>query len=449
MEPRLKIFILCLMTVLAALVSSSAHAQVIIRDTEIENTFKSWITPLLESAGMGDESVNLILVQSPEINAFVAGGANIFIYTGLINKTETPEELIGVMAHELGHITGGHLIRGRQAMERASYESILGTVLGIGAAILSGNGEAANAVITGSSSLAQRRYLAHSRVQESSADQAALKFMDSAQINPKGLISFMEKLESEEFLPAERQSEYVRTHPLTRNRISILENKVEQSGDLSIATPPSWSDEHARMKAKLLGFIDPGRVQWTYNDSDTSIPARYARAIAKYRENRVDQALAEIDGLIALEPDNPYFQELKGQMLVAFGRVAESLPYYRKAVTGAPEASLIRIDLGKALIESRGGDDSLREAIKILERALIDEPRSTRAHRLLATAYGKLGNEPVAKLHLAEEAVLQRRLPYAKELVNNALASLDQGSREALQARDLLADIAVLETQEE
>ena len=432
------------MVSLLALASASAHAQTIIRDTEIENTFKGWVAPLLEAGGLGDQSINLILVQSPQVNAFVAGGANIFIYTGLIERSDTPEEIIGVIAHELGHITGGHLVRSRDAMERASYESILGTVLGIGAAILTGDGGAASAVMAGGNSLAQRNYLAHSRVNESSADQAALKFLSNSHINPTGLKSFLEKLQSEEFLPTSRQSEYVRSHPLTRNRIDALETKIAESPYSKQPTPERWREEHARMKAKLIGFTDPGRVVWAYNDSDLSIQARYARAIARYRENKIEPALKEIDALIALEPENPYFQELKGQMLVGFGRIDQSLPHYRAAIEKAPGPSLIRIDMGKALMET-GEENNMREAITVLERALHDEPRSTRAHRLLATAYGRLGNEPVAKLHLAEEAVLQRRLPYAKRLVAEALANFDAGSREALQAHDLLADIANLE----
>lgn len=443
----LKIFIFCLCANLVIWCAPSARAQSIIRDTEIENTFKEWMAPLLDAANMGPESVNLILVQSPSVNAFVAGGANIFIYTGLIEKSDTPEEIIGVMAHELGHITGGHLIRSRDAMERASYESILGTVLGIGAAILSGQGGAAGAVIQGTNSMAQMRYLAHSRVNESSADQAALKFLEHSEINPRGLKTFLQKLQSEEFLPRNRQSEYVRTHPLTGNRIDALENKIQSSAFVTSATPRDWNEQHARMQAKLTGFIDPGRVQWEYNDSDLSVPARYARAIAYYRENQVAKALREIDQLIEIEPRNPYFKELKGQMLVAFGRIEDALPYYREAIETAPGPSLIRIELGKALTQSQASKVHITEAITVLERALIDEPRSTRAHRLLATAYGRLNNEPMAKLHLAQEAVLQRRYPYARRLAHEAYSTLEKDSREHLQAYDLLEDIENLEKQ--
>ncbi|HRQ61460.1 MAG TPA: tetratricopeptide repeat protein, partial [Alphaproteobacteria bacterium] len=207
------------------------------------------------------------------------------------------------------------------------------------------------------------------------------------------------------------------------------------------AFPASWVEQHARMKAKLAGFIAPQKVSWIYDDSDKGIPARYARAIAAYRQNDVQRALKEADSLIASEPDNPYFQELKGQMLVDFGRVSEALPYYRKSVSLMPDAPLLQIALSHALIESGGGDASLEQAVRQLEQALILEPRSSRAYRLLGIAYGKLGQEGRAKLNLAEEAVLQSRWDYAKDLAEGAVRSFPQGSREWLQAKDIISYI--------
>lgn len=418
-------------------VARTADAPIIIRDTEIETAFKGWISPLLKAAGMGENSVDLILVQSPQINAFVAGGANIFLYTGLIDRTENPSEIVGVLAHELGHVEGGHLVGMRAALERASYESILGIVLGIGAAIVTGNGGAANAIITGSGSMAQSRFLAHSRINESSADQAAMRLMESTAINPRGMGSFLEKLQSEELLPSSQQSEYVRTHPLTRDRIDAVETRIEQSAYKDEPIPAAWTEQHARIKAKLLAFINPGRVPWVYDDKDASVPARYARAIAAYRQKEVDKALSEIDSLIRDEPDNPYFHEMKGQMLRDFGRLAEARPYYEKAVALLPDAGLIRIDLAHVILES-GGAGADDQAIDHLERALRDEPRSAHAHRLLATAYGRKGEESRARLHLAEEALMQGRLPYARQLAEGVIKTAGEGSREALQARDII-----------
>lgn len=424
-------FLLCLT------ISTGTQAQLsltIIRDSEIETTLKAWIEPLLAVGDMGKNSVNVVLVQSPAINAFVAGGANIFIYTGLIDRTETPEELIGVMAHELGHIKGGHLIRSRDAMDRASYETILGTVLGIGAAVLSGNGAAANAIMAGSQSLAQRQYLAHSRVNESSADQAALTYMNEAGINPAGLSSFLEKMGSNELMPRSKQDEYARTHPITSNRIEALERRIKQSPYADAEVAADWIEQHKRMKAKLLGFIDPSRVVWSYADNDSSVPARYAHTIAAYRQNNTDKALNLINKLIEQEPQNAYFWELKGQMLVDFGRVHDGVQAYKEAIKYEPESGLIRMDYGHGLLEI----GQTQSAIEELNRALVVEPRSTRIHRLLARAYGTLGNTGQVALHLGEEAFLQKMLSQAKKHAQKALDTLPKDSRGYIRAGDLM-----------
>ncbi len=428
-----------------------AHAQSkksfrLIRDVEIENTLKEWAKPVFEAANLNPKSVNIILIQSDQVNAFVAGGSNIFLYTGLIEKTETPGELIGVIAHETGHIAGGHLIRTREALERASYESIVGTILGIGVAIASGDAGAVAALSVGGSSLAQRGFFAHSRVQESSADQAALTFLEASKINPNGMKSFMQKLEAENYIPQDQQSEYTRTHPLVENRIEAIEHRVSESKYTNTQYPAKWIDQHARMKAKLAGFIRPNQISWAYDDKDKTIPARYARAIAAYQAHKIDESLKRIDHLIKVEPLNPHFQELKGQMLVDFGRVKEAIPFYRKAMTLLPQESLLRISLAHALIESTYDQDAdavLNEAIHNLERALQDEPRNPRIHRLLATSYGRLGQEAKAKLHLAEEAVLQRKFDYGKRHAEAVISQESEGSTLWIQAKDILSFIEV------
>ena len=295
--------------------TKNINAQTIIRDSEIESYLNQWFTPIFEVNGMSPDQVKIILVQSPDINAFVAGGANIFFYTGLINKTDHPGELIGVMAHELGHVSGGHLVRGRKAMEQASYESILGTIVGIGTAIATGQSGAAGAGSLAGRSVAERRFLSKTRTFEASADQAAMTSMKRANMNPTGVLTFLQKLEGEELLPASQQSEYVRSHPLTRNRISTIEAQVESSPLTDKQFPPEWLEQHARMKAKLTGFIHPERIAWDYDIKDTSIPAIYARAIAAYRQNKLDDSITLTDQLLAKEPQNPYFHELKGQIV--------------------------------------------------------------------------------------------------------------------------------------
>jgi predicted Zn-dependent protease len=423
--------------------TQQASAQVIIRDTEIERTLKEWSAPIFKAAGLSPDNVKIIIVRDSSINAFVAGGANIFLFTGLLSKAENPGEIIGVIAHETGHISGGHLIRMHSAMEQASYETIIGTVLGIGAAIISGEGSAANAIISGSQNMAVRRYLANSRLHESSADQAAISFINKAGYSPIGLLTFMEKLEGEELLPASQQDEYVRTHPLTTNRMAALRTGVDQSPN-TLPYPPEWRGQYERMLAKLDGFLDPQKVTYQYPSSDTSIPARYAQAVAAYQQNRVEEAISLIDGLINSEPQNPYFHELKGQMLLEFGRVSEALPPYKRAAELAPDAALIQIAYAHALIESAGqnGTSKLNQAIQHLHRAEREEARSTQLHRLLATAYGRLGNDAEARLHLAEEAFLQERYPDARRFAEFAKTSAQPGSRTAIRANDILQMIS-------
>lgn len=416
-----------------ALNIQNADARSIIRDAEIEGTLREWITPLAQSAGLSPNAINIILVQDDRVNAFVAGGPNIFLHTGLINKTKTPEELIGVMAHELGHIQGGHLLAIKGASERAGFESILGAVIGIGAAVLSGQGELGSAVIAGSQGLAASRFLSFSRVHESAADQAAIRLTTDAKIDPRGIVSFLDTLGAQELLPTSQQVEYVRTHPLTGNRIEAVTQKANAAP--RYPTPDGWHKQHARMKAKLLGYIKPQSVEWAYNVNDQSTDAVYARAIAAYRMGKPDRAMRLIDDLINREPQNPYFHELKGQTAVDFGRLKTGIRSYETALSLKPEAALIRIALAHAMIENGGDLDMI---IDHLNRAQTQEPRSAQVYRLLATAYGKQGNETLSRLNLAEEAVLRRNYGYARQQAALVTQDKSASQREKLQASDIL-----------
>lgn len=435
----MKIYAALLAAVIFFAAALPAQAQTIIRDAEIEGYMQEWFAPVFKAAGMDPDRVNIIIVQDSAINAFVAGGPNIFFYTGLLQKTTGPGEVIGVMAHELGHITGGHLIRGREAMENASYEAILGMILGVGAAMATGDGGAVPTLGTAGTSMAQRGFLKNSRAFESSADQAALKYLDAGGINPEGLGSFMKKLESQQLRASSRQAEYVQTHPLTGDRFDAIMARVNASPNKDKPYPAAWDHQHKMMLAKLIGYITPQQVVWTYDDRDKSLPAISARAIAAYRTNDIPKALSLSDQLLAAEPDNPYFLELKGQMLTEFGRLKEALPYYEKAVAKKPDSGLIRIALAHVQLETAGNDKArLQKAIDNLNTASKTEPKSARIHRLLATAYGRSGNEGAAKLHLAEEALLQRKNPYAKSQAKAAQALLKSGSADWIRAGDII-----------
>lgn len=434
----LTLFILLLPTVSAA----QTGGMVLVRDTEIEDYLKTWSAPLIKAAGLGQNNVRFILVQSPDLNAFVAGGPNIFIYTGLIERTKTPNELLGVIAHELGHIAGGHLVRTRDAVENASFEAILGAVLGMGVAAITGSGEAAAATALLGQSVGRSSFLHFSRTQESSADQAGLKFLEASNMSSEGLISFFKILEDQELLPPSQQNAYVRTHPLTRDRITTLEARLMQNGDTGAKDTPLMLQQHALMRAKLVGFTKPQQVDAIYAANDNSMAARYAHAVAAYRKDNTARAISLMDSLLQDDPANPYFKEQQAQILFAAGKVVESASLYRAALKGLPHSPFIRTDLAQALLSKENAPaKDLQEAVTLLNRAKVDEPRMTRIYRLLATAHGRLGQDSLAKLNLAEEAFLRGDKERAETLANQLSQAFKTGSREHVQTQDLLQQI--------
>ncbi len=414
----IRIALLCgfIIAFLTAIAPSKAEAQQIIRDAEIEYLLHEFSRPIFDAAGVSARDVNIILVEDSSLNAFVAGGQNIFIYTGLILESESPDELIGVIAHETGHIAGAHLVRTREVIENASFQTLLASIIGIAAAVGTGNSGAGNAILSGGSTIAQQGFLSHSRAQEASADQAAVKYLSDAGMNAKGLLSFMEKLQSQEVLPSSQQSEYIRTHPLTSNRISFLQQNVARTAHKPSASE-KWADEFYRIQMKIMGYVYPEQALFL---PEKSITDRYARAIAHYRQNDIDKAIRVTDRLIAEEPNNPYFHELKGQILYENNRLDDAVPSYRRAVELKSDSGLLRLGYGRALMAVAKDEAVYRRAILHLERALRSERSSTLIHRLLATAYGRVEDEGIARLHLAEEAVLRRDLTTAKRQIGLA-----------------------------
>lgn len=439
----LKVWAVCLGAALSLMGTGPAMASsaggTIIRDTEIETYLHNWTEGVIHAAGMNPEQINIVLVQSPEVNAYVAGGANIFINTGLIGLTDNVGQVVGVVAHELGHIEGGHLTRTAEMGKNASFEAMLATLLGVGAAVVSGDSSMAAAGAAIGQGQAMNRFLAYSRVQESSADQAGFRFMTGAGLSPEGLPSFLEKLSSQELLPVSQQSEFVRTHPLSRDRVEALQHKVDESPLRIKPLSTQWDGQYARVKAKILGFVSPQQVTYSFETKDKSIPAQYARAIAAYRMNQVDDALRRMDALIVSEPQNPYFQELKGQMLYEFGKIPQSIPYFQRALDKMPDAGLVRAALAQALIEKANPTpQDLTSAIDHLKRAEKDEPRLMSIKRLLATALGRRGQEAEARVYLAEEALMRGRGREAAKMAKASLETLSPSSSEYIRAKDII-----------
>ncbi len=410
-----------------------------IRDAEIENNIRIFGTPLLKAAGLDPEALNIILVNDNGLNAFVAGGQNLFINTGLIVQAETPGQLIGVIAHEIGHIAGGHLGRTRRALKEAKRLKLIGVVLGALVAIGSGRPDAGYAAILGSQAASLRTLLRFSRTQESAADQAGLRLMDQLKWPSDGLLKFLETLQERELLGPLQQAPYLRTHPLSRDRVESVRSHVARSAATGASFPQAFYKMHQRMRAKLSAFIQsPLYTFRRYKEKDRSIEARYAKAIAYYRKADLDRALPLIDGLLAEHPQDPYFWELKGQMLFENGRLKEALPAYASAVKHLPSSALLHQGLARVQLELQ--DPALLEpAVINLKAAAATEPNSAFTWRLLATAYGRQGDEVSSALSLAEEALLQNENETAWRQARKAQALASRGSRQWLQAEDILA----------
>ena len=326
----------------------------LIRDAETENIIRAYATPLFQAAGLNPDDVRIHLVNDRSLNAFVAGGQRLFINTGLILQSQHSGQLIGVIAHEVGHISGGHLSKMEDELRRASAQQILAMIIGGAAAIGTGRGDAGAAVMMGGAGTALRGFLAFTRTQESAADAAALQFLDQTRQSAQGLLEFIQFLEKQDPRSADRQDPYLRTHPLSRERVEVLRQHVAASPHSAVPPAAAFELVHKRMKAKLFAFLNPlGHTLRQYPERDQSLVARYARAVAYYRVPQLDKALELIDVLIREHPDDPYFYELRGQMLFENGRVADAVGPYEKAVRLLPDSGLLKGDLARVQIETQ------------------------------------------------------------------------------------------------
>lgn len=384
------------------LLASPAAAQGLIRDAEIEDTLYAYERPLIEAAGLNADDIHIYIVNDASLNAFVAGGQNIFVHTGLILAAQTPNEIIGVMAHETGHIAGGHLARGRQAINQSLGPALISIGLGV-LAIAAGAPDAGAALIAGSQQFAMANFVRYTQVQESSADQAGAAFLETSGQSGRGLIDFFNRnLRPYEF-QTRRVPPYLLTHPYTSDRVETLRQRVTTSAAYSVTDTEDNLRRFRFMQAKLIGFLHTqGQTLARYPQSDQSQPARYARAVAAYRVSDLAGARAELETLIAEDPQNPYFQELMGQILFENGRAEESIAYHRRSLEFAPGQPLLLINLARALTAAHGraGAD---EAVGLLQQAIAREPDNAFAWRQLASTRDLRGETALAELASAEQ----------------------------------------------
>ncbi len=411
----------------------------LIRDAEIEHTIRVFVTPIFQAAGVNPDNMRVHLISDPQLNAFASNGLNIFVNTGLLIRTTGPLQVIGVIAHETGHIAGGHLIRSEEAYDNLSTANLIGMALGLAGAAISRSPGVAEAGILGSQQIAERAALSYSREQEARADQAGVTFMDRVGDSSRGLLEFLEVIGNEQNILIGQMDPYLQTHPLTPERVDALRLRAEKSPYYNMNPPAAWNEMHARMRAKLVGFLEPlGAVLREYPETDTSLAGRYARCIAYYLIPDLGRALPMIDQLLAEHPNDPYFLELKGQMLFENGRVAESVPFYDAAMKAAPNEPLIRYELGEAQISTE--DPALfRIAANNLEDAARADPDNPGVWYQLAIAYDRDGKAGMAALASAERALLTGQAADAKHFATRARGQLPAGSPGALRADDIIA----------
>ncbi len=417
-------------------------ASGLIRDAEVEDTLRQISNPVFSAAGLTPERVRIFVVQDDAINAFVAGGANVFIHTGLLQAMEDPEMLMGVLAHEAGHISGGHLARGAEALKNAQIGMVVGYVLG-GAAMIAGGGDAGAAAISGASHINERLLLSFTRANEQAADQAALATLDAMDVSAAGMLRTFEVLRRKERL-AGRLDPYAMTHPLSAERVAYVRAHVEQAGT-GKAGARAAEPRFARMQAKLYAFLHlPPQTLAKYPERDTSVPARVARAIAYYKKPDAPKALALLQELMKEFPSDPFLYDLKGQIAFESSRIDEAIAAYTRAVTLAPRHPLLLTSLAEAQL-AKPGQDAAQKAEEALRLATSLDPENPRSWHLMAGALGRLHKPGEASLALAEEAALGGDAEATRRHARQALAQLPAGSRQQVHAEDLLLLAAQME----
>lgn len=470
----------CLSALLAfsGITAAWADGISLVRDAETENMVREYATPIWRAAGLAPSSVRVYLVQDPSINAFVAVGQRLFLNTGLITQVDTPLELSGVIAHETGHMAGGHLIRGQEAMSKMSMPMIASMILGVGA-MAAGAGDAGMAVIAGGATVAQRSILAYSRQQEASADQAGASYLQKAGLSGKGMLDLFAKFRDQEALSSTQQDPFIRSHPISEDRLSALEERVEASPFYNKEDSPQRVHELKMIQAKLNGFVDDPDVTFRrYPQSDQSDYARYARAIAFHKNGDIDKSQSEIDLLLQKDGNNPYLWELKGQVFFEAGRVVDSVAPYRKALSLKSDEPQLELELAQALLAVDPSDigkqglaiksasstasaasktpqtrtetaqleiapteaQITREALGYLQSSVKRDPENPTTFFQLAIAYGRMNNIGMAELSTAEYYESIGNMRDARGHAGVAQKHLKQGSPEWLRAQDIMQE---------
>lgn len=421
---------------LALLVARPAMAQSILRDAETEALMRDASAPLIRAAGLDPRNAEILIINDPSLNAFVAGGQIVWLHSGLIAAADDLNQVQGVIAHELGHIEGGHIIRSMEGIKEATGVTIVSLLLGA-AAIAAGGGEAGMGIMAAGQQAAMGRFLSFSRAQEASADSAGARYLNTAGISGKGSIAFFKKLQNLEYRLYVDQNSYARSHPLSSDRVTALTAVYEKDPAWNKPTDPALEARFQRIKAKLVGFVEePTRTLQLYPVTDQSIPAHYARAYAYHKSAYTDQALREVEALLKSAPHDPYFLELQGQVLLESGQPLQAIAPLREAVAGSDGAPLIATTLGHALVAT-DDDQYLDEAERVLRAAVARDKENPFAWYTLGTVYQRKGDTARAALATAERYQMAGQNALALRHAEVALGGIQPNSPDYIRAQDI------------
>ena len=430
------VVMLSMAAVRPAVAQQGDGAPSVLRDTETERLFKDMSRPIIVAAGLDPNSVNVVLLNDPEINAFVATGQTVYVQSGLLEATDNLNQLQGVVAHELGHVVAGDAIRSGEGAKRATAISILSLVLGA-AAMAAGAGDAGMGIMMAGQRAAEGDFMAFTRAQEATADASASRFLSKAGISGKGILDFFGKLQNQEYrLAIYSKDSFDRTHPLNSERITALGQVLRTDPAYSKATDPALEARFQRVKAKLIGYVDPKLAVTKYPESDHSVPAHYARAYAYHLGGYPQKAEAEANALLAIDPHDPYFLELKGQILLEDGKPLEAIPPLREAVDRSGNAPMIAAMLGHALVETEDSKN-FAEAKQILKVAVNKDNQDPFAWYQLGIIYDREGDPARAALATAERSNLENQPKMALATAQMAMKGIPPGTPDYLRAQDI------------
>jgi predicted Zn-dependent protease len=431
----------------APVAAQESKGPPVLRDAETEQLLRDYTRPILHAAGLEKQNIQMVIINDPSFNAFVADGRRIFVNYGAILQSQTPNQLIGVLAHETGHLAGGHLARLREELARAQTAAVIAMLVGAGAVVAGaargtgGNGlaNAGAAAVSGPQEMIRRSLLSYQRQQEESADRAGVKFLTMTGQSAKGMYDTFKRFTDESLFAAHGADPYLQSHPMPAERVAALEEIAKTSPYWDKKDDPALQMRHDMVRAKISAFMErQDTVYRRYPLSNTTIPARYARAITTYLHGDLNNALAQIDGLIQLQPNNPYFYELRGQALLEGGRPAEAVAPLHKALALSNNAPLIEMLLGQALVatDNKAYTD---EAITILRAAVARESEAPLGFSQLAMAYGRKGDYAEADLASAQAAYLRGDNKTARELASRAKTRFAIGTPGWVKADDIVS----------